>query len=123
MPGGRPSKYTPDIEAKVIEYLKNCDEQDTVPVAAGLAVHLGVSKSTLYKWGEDNPEFSDTLSKLQGIQESKLIMKGLKNEYNSTIVKLMLANHGYSEKQEIEQTHRGEVKFVNDVPRPNGKST
>lgn len=107
---GRPSKYNKDIDKKVVEYLVNCEAQDTVPTAAGLAVHLEVAKSTIYKWAEEHEAFSDTLGKINSIQEQKLLDKGLKNEYNSTIVKLMLANHGYSDKQQIDQHNTGNVK-------------
>jgi hypothetical protein len=37
-----------------------------------------------------------------------LMSKGLTNEFNSTITKLMLANHGHSEKTSTDITSGGE---------------
>jgi hypothetical protein len=42
-----------------------------------------------------------------------LMSKGLTNEFNSTITKLMLANHGHSEKTSTDITSGGE-KIQND---------
>ncbi|MDF7387072.1 DNA-packaging protein, partial [Proteus mirabilis] len=47
-------------------------------------------------------EFSDTLDGIMAFQEMKLINSGLAGDFNATITKLMLANHGYSEKQEVD---------------------
>ena len=69
---------------------------------AGLACYLGKHKSSMYEYSKQNKEFSDTLEAIKTVQENKLINKGLTGEFNSPIVKLMLANHGYSEKQEID---------------------
>ena len=70
-----------------------------------MAVVLGVAKSTLYKWAEDESTgFSDTLALCNDQQEIKLLNGGLTNTFNATIVKLALANHGYSDKQQTELT-------------------
>lgn len=118
MPGGRPTKLTPEARTATIAYLKDCIDNNRVPSAARLAVGLDVSKSTLYKWAETDDEFSDTLAKLQSIQEATLIDGSLENKLNPTISKLMLANHGYSDAQKIDQSITGEVQFTNGVPRP-----
>lgn len=114
----RPTKLTPEAREHTIGYLKECVENNKVPTAARLAVRLDVSKSTLYKWAETDDEFSDTLARLQSIQEATLVDGSLENKLNPTISKLMLANHGYSDVQKIDQTLKGEVQFVNGVPRP-----
>ncbi|MDF7480882.1 DNA-packaging protein, partial [Proteus mirabilis] len=41
---------------------------------------------------------------IMAFQEMKLINSGLAGDFNATITKLMLANHGYSEKQEVDHT-------------------
>jgi hypothetical protein len=41
-------------------------------------------------------------------QASQPIQNGLVNNYNSTITKLMLTKHGYSDKQEIDHSSKGE---------------
>lgn len=110
MAGGRPTKLTDEVRNRATSYYEECIDAGVVPVAAQLAVILDVSKSTLYKWAETDDEFSDTLSKIQTLQEASLVKGGLENKLNPTITKLMLANHGYREKSEIEQNISGELK-------------
>ena len=98
---GRPSKLTEATWKKVDKYLKDYGG-DKVPTAAGLAVYLNVSKSTIYLWAQNDQRFSDTLSRINALQESLLINNSLVGDFNSTIAKLMLSNHGYSEKSQQE---------------------
>lgn len=100
MTAGRPTKYDHKIQKLADEYIDGGYETcgDVVPTAAGLACEIGVSKATLYVWSKGNQKFLDTLNRLQGVQERKLTAGGLSNSYNAAITKLMLANHGYSEK-------------------------
>ena len=97
----RPTKYTEEIQEKADRYVYEHDKfDDPVPSMEGLAFALGIHRSTLYDWANsgEKPKFSDTLEKIQLQQARLLISKGLKNEFNTTIVKLMMANHGYSER-------------------------
>jgi hypothetical protein len=117
MSAGRPSKYNEETQAKADWYLANYKELgDKVPTAAGLAVYLDVGKNSLYEWAKHHEIFSTTLARLNAIQEYKLTQGGLGNDYNPTITKLMLANHGYSEKNQTELTGRDggaiEQKFI-----------
>lgn len=119
----RPTKLTPEAREKIAEYLRECVENNRVPTAARLAVNLDVSKKTLYNWADKDEELLHTLEQLQSIQEATLIDGSLENKLNPTISKLMLANHGYSDVQKIDQTLKGEVQFVNGVPRPSSDET
>lgn len=109
MPAGRPSGYNEEIQAKADEYLTEYYHDQEVPTVAGLSLYIGVPKSTMYDWAKTNVKFSDTLGQLQAVQELKLVNKSLKNEFNPTIAKLMLANHDYSEKQSIDHTSSDET--------------
>ncbi|GKX40439.1 hypothetical protein SOASR014_41780 [Pectobacterium carotovorum subsp. carotovorum] len=102
---GRPSKFA-DSLAKAKEYLMGGYEAvgDVVPSVAGLACYLGISRSTAQEYAKEDKEFSGTLEAIKTMQENKLINKGLTGDFNPTITKLMLANHGYSEKQEVDHT-------------------
>ena len=102
MPGGHPTTYTDEISEKTKEYIECCP--DALPSVAGLAVYLGVSRSTVYKWKDEQQEFSDILEQLLSTQERLLLNNGLTGDFNATITKLVLSKHGYTEKQEIEQT-------------------
>ncbi|NIA76337.1 hypothetical protein HBA43_19245 [Providencia rettgeri] len=100
---GRPSKFAESL-AKAKEYLMGGYETvgDVVPSVAGLACYLDVSRKTVYEWAKESTDLSDTLEGILAMQENKLINKGLNGDFNPTITKLMLANHGYSEKQEVD---------------------
>ena len=106
---GRPTKYSQEIQSKANDYVAggHIGAQDPVPSVAGLACYLEVNKTTLYEWADKYPDFSDTLEACKARQEKLALMGGLTNEFNSTICKLLLANHGYSDKQQLEHTGAG----------------
>lgn len=54
MPGGRPTDFDPKYCDMLIEH---CKKGLSFEAFAGL---IGISRSTLYKWVDDIPEFSDT---------------------------------------------------------------
>lgn len=110
---GRPTLLTNEIKEKAWEYIDwfmSDEAQDmennleVIPSMAGLAIFLGVSRRALYLWRDKDDEFMHTLEALQNAQESILINNGLKGKFNPTISKLALANHGYSDKQEVAMT-------------------
>lgn len=105
MTAGRPTDYNQSVIDAAEDYIENYEDHgDAIPSVAGLSCVLGVSKSTVYLWKSDYPEFSDTLNRLSAAQERKALNNGINGVFNPTITKLVLANHGYSDKQEIEQT-------------------
>lgn len=99
MLAGRKTKYNKAVQKKAENYLVEFkDLGHVVPSVAGLSLALNISKSTLYLWNEKHPIFSDTLERIMALQEMALVSSGLTGEFNSTIVKLMMHNHGYSDK-------------------------
>lgn len=96
---GRPTAYNDEIQAKADAYVDGgfIECGDVVPSRAGLALELGVARETLSNW-EKHPAFLGTLRKVSSLQERISLNGGLKGDLNSTIVKLLLANHGYSDK-------------------------
>ncbi|WP_392552714.1 terminase small subunit [Orbus wheelerorum] len=82
-----------------------------IPSISGLSLYIGCSRSSLYNYAHESEEFSDLLETVKAIQENELINKGLSGEFNATITKLMLANHGYSDKQQVEQNNHVRVDF------------
>jgi len=95
MAGGRPTKYTPALQKKADEYVKNLPDGQIVHSVEGLALHLGIHRDTCYAWRDSIEEFSDTLESVMKMQAVSLINNGLAGEFNSAITKLMMANHGY----------------------------
>jgi len=98
----RPTKYTPKIQEQADAYVAGgfLECGDVVPSRAGLALELHLSRETLTNWERAHPIFLGTLQRLSWLQERISLNGGLKGDLNSTIVKLLLANHGYSDKQE-----------------------
>jgi len=115
-PGGRPSKYNPDIIRKTAEYLENYSEYgDLIPSMAGLSKILNVTRERLAIWAKDKNkgEFSRMVSMLTNNQEAALISGGLGSVYNSGITKLLLSKHGYHDNPQGNQGNTGITVNVN----------
>lgn len=124
MPGGRPTKYNKALVDKARDYLKVYESLgDVIPSAVGLSLYLEVCRDTLYDWdGQDGKEdFSYILRQINSTQQQVLINKGLSNDFNSAITKLVLGKHGYHEKmqQEVSGPGGGPVQtasVINFIP-------
>lgn len=108
---GAPTKLTPELIERAESYVMGgfADEGDLVPSIAGLAVFLGISKNSVYTYGEQDSDFLNTLKQIEVKQEKILINGGLGGTFNNTITKLMLSNHGYSDKVQSDVTTNGET--------------
>jgi len=108
---GRPTKWSEEMEQQAIAYITEGYKEDdqVIPSISGMALELKVAESTLYKWAEDGRgNFSETLAFCNTAQHQVLLNKGLTGEFNATIVKLALSNHGYSEKTSTDLTSGGQ---------------
>jgi len=120
---GAPTKYRPAMCDQAHDYLAQCKDvyeqiqksysqsgesfeyrlAVTLPTIEGFALFLGVSRTTLFSWGDKYPEFLYSLEMLKADQKDRLINMGLSGQYNATTAKLILmSNHGMSEKSEVE---------------------
>lgn len=90
MSGGRPSKYNPNYCNEVIECL---GKGHSVTAFAG---EIGVARSTVFKWAEEHPEFSDALkvgqAKATQFWETILASVALTGKGNATAVIFGLKN-------------------------------
>lgn len=137
-PGGRPSDFSQVVLVKTQKYIDSCKDEEyrvvksdgaqstsyenkirvNLPTIEGLALYLGIARDTVYEWEKEHKEFSDIIGVLRSQQANMLINNGLSGNYNPTIAKVLLSKHGYVEKQEVDNTHKGSVSFINDMPRP-----
>lgn len=103
MPAGRPTDYKPEMVATVTTYSENFHLNDEVtPTVQGLAWILGVAVRTINRWCEEHEEFCRAVERMKAKQGLLLQAKGLRNEFNPTIAKLMLsANHDMREKGDL----------------------
>lgn len=123
-PGGRPSKYTPELLEKAHEYLDVYQlNGEVIPSIVGLALHCDISNQRVYEWikDADKQEFRDIVTRVSQKQELKLACGGLSNEFNANITKLLLSKHGYSDKAQIDHTTAGEKitqpQIIFDTPK------
>ena len=92
----RPTDYTEELLSKARTYLE--ETTDAVPIVVGLCLHIGISKTTAYRWAEEgNQEFRDILEQVMEKQEVSLVNGGLRSEFNPTIAKMMMTKHGYQD--------------------------
>lgn len=112
---GRPVEYTEEVVKKLPEYLQWCKDNESLPKRAGFAVYIGVSKSTLWEWEQKERQLSNALKELDSIQENQIIDNALVNKYNAVISKLLLSNHGYSDKSQVDQTVKATVEEKPDM--------
>lgn len=110
----RPSGCTKEVLEKAKSYVSGGyeDLDHVLPSASGLALHLGVTRMTLYNWKEQETneyaeEFSDLMDQLQATQEVKAISGGLTGKFNPALTMRILTNHGYGEKQSLEHSGSG----------------
>jgi len=103
---GRPSKLTDEVLAAAAEYAGGgyIGHNEVIPTIEGLAACLSVARSSIYKWRDESTEFSDILEGILATQAKTLVNSGLMGDFNSTITKLMLTKHGYSDKIEQDVT-------------------
>jgi len=98
------TKYNDDLLKLAFLYLESYDviTNDVIPSWPGLAVVLQISPATLTKWynQDDKYEIAEIMDRIKAKQEVVLINKGLLNGFNSSITKLALTKHGYSDKQD-----------------------
>ena len=106
MSAGRPSKLTEELIAAAADYAGGgyMSHSEVIPSIEGLATCLRVARSSVYKWRDESPEFSDILEDILAIQAKNLVNSGLTGDFNSTITKLILTKHGYSDKVETDVT-------------------
>src|SRR5210317_1091743 len=117
---GRPTNYTPEVQEQAEHYLEHWEEFDhAIPSVVGLCGVVNRSRSTLYKWAEDEKHpFSDILRKINEVQEETLLSRGLTGQYNATIAKLVMGKHGYKDQvnSDVNQTQ----DIVIEVVAPDG---
>ena len=102
---GRPSKFNDETLAKALDYITSYETE--VPTIVGLALYIGVSKATIHRWIVDIPEMVEIADEVRMRQEVKLIDGGLTNVYNSSVTKMLLTHHGYSDRVEQDITSGG----------------
>jgi len=133
--GGRPSVYNEELQKKADDYLDfplfetiskevvvkdqiqviNIERPNSIPTVAGLALHLGISRETVYAWAKDTKksQFSDTFNRLKAKQHEFLVYHGLTRGYDSSFAKFMAVNVT-DLRDKVTQENTGTVEIVID---------
>lgn len=123
---GRPTEYSQETLDTARGYLKDYERKHgrALPSIVGLARALGVSRSTVYDWKDDpeKSEFSDILEQILQEQHEVALTKGLKGEYNATLVKLLLGKHGYHDRLEHEVKGNTLLASIEKADKRTGRS-
>lgn len=112
--GGRPSEYTQKIYDIALAYLDNFNTKHNhrIPSVVGLCKILKQGSSTLYNWANSehhlyHEEFSYIMGMIKDYQHFELVDQGLGKKFDSSVARLILYKHGYSEKKETELSGKG----------------
>jgi transposase-like protein len=109
MAAGRPSKYKPAYCKRAVDFLS---QGYSVTALAG---HLGVARSTVFQWAEENREFSDALKTGQAAAaefwERALLNNAMTGEGNATSCIFGVKNRSRDEWRDKQET---------EISGPNG---
>lgn len=120
MPGGRPTDYDPAYCQKIIDYFsvpaKTAEGKPTLfPTFQRFAHEIGVSMSTLSKWRDEIPEFSEAYAHAKGLQESIWLQNGMDGSYSAQFAKFFGINcfdGRYKDKQDVDIKADTSINFT-----------
>ncbi len=109
--GGRPKQWTvQEIEKMADEFLDWLEKPNSVWFK-DFCLQRGLNPDLLSEWAKKNVRFAGVYKMAKHHQEAKMLKGGLLNQFNSSLVKLVLTNHhGWIEKSE--------TKVSGDVVNP-----
>lgn len=137
MPAGRPPKYKTPEEMQVVidEYFDYCDNRvqhvysaksdgvieiiDPEPYTmSGLARRLGMSRRALVDYKKKD-QFLPTIKEARArVEEDVERRMNDKSKFTPGLIFNAKNNFDWKDKTEQDLNHSGDVKFINDVPRP-----
>ena len=119
-PVGRPPKFeTPKAMLDAYNEYESNLAQGEIPDVEGFCVYAD-SYRDMFSTYEAKEEFSDTVKKIKNRIYAKKKQLAMQNKMNPTIFIFDAKNNfGYKDKTEVDNNINGDVRFVNDVPRPN----
>lgn len=102
--GGRPKKYSEveQLQKKINEYFKMCDEKEKPYTITGLCLYLDIDRVTLLRY-EEKDEFCSTIKRAKNKVENYVEENSLMGKLNPTVSIFNLKNNfGWKDKTEIE---------------------
>ena len=67
-------RYTPEeLKAKVDDFLAKCEKKGSPPLLTQMLLYLGISRATLKRWAETDPEYAEVCEYAQLHREAYLL--------------------------------------------------
>ena len=110
-PGGRPKVYDPNDIAELMEQYYN--ESDD-PYVEEFQIQQGLTSELIYRLAKEDEKISKTIKAIHEKQKMRTVRKAEVGEINPTfaIFKLKQKCYGWTDKQEIDQTIKGEMTIT-----------
>lgn len=99
MPGGRPTKYKPEMCEQIIGYFKEGMSKWEI------GLKLNICEDTFYEWQKSNPQFSEAVKKGEWFSQGKWMCDARESmrdkEFNSTLWYMNMKNRfGWTDRKE-----------------------
>lgn len=109
-PGGRPPKWetVEEVQELCDSYFEKCEEENTPLTITGLALALGTCRQTLLNY-EVKDQFMDTIKRAKLMVENYAELQTLDGKNPAGAI-FILKNHGWTDKQDVDLNHSGEMK-------------
>lgn len=136
MPGGRPTKYKKEYCEGIVNYFKDFEPFEELPIEETIdaegkttsktkrfpvappsltkyATSIDVSRDTLHEWKKNHDEFSDAFAKAKAIYEDVYCDGALLGYYNHGFTALIMKNRfEWKEKSEHSGDGGGPINFT-----------
>lgn len=112
MAGGRPRKYTKKFKKEILAKFREYVENEDFPSVAGFSSLTMIPKTNFYDWGKEKglEEFSTLIKICNDKQEAWALRAGVAGEIRPTFPIFILKNHGYTDRQDINQNISGKIE-------------
>ena len=110
-------KDVKELEKAINDYFTKCDENEKPYTMSGLALSLGIDRTTLIRYG-DRALFATLIKNAKQRVETQLEENALMGKANATFTIFNLKNnYDWKDKQEQEITSTNRYNIVNDLPK------
>jgi hypothetical protein len=105
MKTGRPRKFKgTELDSRIEEYFEKCKESTKLPKISGLALHLGLDKSTLASYRDSDDKLLSKSIKRAYLRVEEATEEALYSAKQPTGAIFSLKNNfGWQDKHEVEQ--------------------
>jgi len=111
------NKVTPKQFKEITEkFLKDCKDNNTVPLLAKYEYLLGISDKTLASY-RLKPEYASTIKRVEKAQEIALLEKGINENKPVFPIFLLKSKHNYQESSKLDLTSNGQTLGVVQLPQ------